>query len=239
MLEETYMSPMLLRRLVTGVFLAGGIAFAAGAWADDDEHSFRGFFEITVTNLTRGQQFTPILAASHRAGIKLFQLGEPASAELQTVAEEGDLAPLTAALQSMSGVLDVTNSGALLNPGDSVKIRVRARGAFNHVSVAAMLIPTNDGFFAVNGLRGPRGREVRNLISVAYDSGSERNDELCASIPGPFFSECGGPGGGAAPAGDEEGYVHVHAGIHGIGDMEASQRDWRNPVARITIRQVH
>ena len=29
----------------------------------------------------------------------------------------------------------------------------------------------------------------------AYDSGSEVNDELCASIPGPDFEECGGPWG--------------------------------------------
>ncbi|MGH8239024.1 MAG: spondin domain-containing protein, partial [Steroidobacteraceae bacterium] len=163
----------------------------------------------------------------------------PASPGLQTVAEEGNVAPLTAALLATPGVLDVTNSGALLDPGASVKIKVKARGAFDHVSVAAMLIPTNDAFFAVNGARAPRGGAARVLTSVAYDAGSERNDELCTDIPGPFFDECGGPGGGAAPVGGEEGYVHVHAGIHGIGDLKAADRDWRNPVARITIRRVH
>jgi hypothetical protein len=35
-----------------------------------------------------------------------------------------------------------------------------------------------------------------------------------------------------------EGFVHIHAGIHGIGNLEASEYDWRNPVARITVRQV-
>lgn len=84
----------------------------------------------------------------------------------------------------------------------------------------------------------PRGRDPRAFTSVAYDVGSERNDELCASIPGPFFSECGGPGGGAAPPGGEESYVHAHAGIHGIGDVTASLRYWRNPVARITIQRM-
>ncbi|MGH8760210.1 MAG: hypothetical protein ACREVW_11970, partial [Burkholderiales bacterium] len=67
--------------------------------------------------------------------------------------------------------------------------------------------------------------------------GSERNDELCASIPGPEFAECGGPGGGGKPEGDEEGYVHIHAGIHGIGDLPPEVRDWRNPVARIVVRR--
>ncbi len=43
----------------------------------------------------------------------------------------------------------------------------------------------------------------------AYDAGSERNDETCASIPGPDFVECGGPGTGGQPVGGEEGYVHA------------------------------
>ncbi len=230
---------LLAKRFTASAMLACALAMVTPAGAqDDDARSSDSFFEVTVTNLTRGQQFTPILVASHKAGIQLFELGKPASSGLQVVAEEGNVAPLTQALQAMPGVLEVTNSGALLNPGASVTIKVRTRGPFDHVSVAAMLIPTNDGFFALNGVQGPRGRDARVSTSVAYDSGSERNDELCASIPGPFFSECGGQGGGAAPGGGEEGYVHVHAGIHGIGDITASERDWRNPVARITIRRV-
>jgi hypothetical protein len=34
------------------------------------------------------------------------------------------------------------------------------------------------------------------------------------------------PGGG-------ERFVHIRAGIHGIGNLNAAQRDWRNPVAEI------
>jgi hypothetical protein len=78
------------------------------------------------------------------------------------------------------------------------------------------------------------------LYSPAYDAGSERNDELCASIPGDY-PECSGPsspGNGDKPTGGEEGFIHIHAGIHGIGDYKPAQRDWRNPVAKITIRRV-
>jgi hypothetical protein len=117
-------------------------------------------------------------------------------------------------------------------------VSVETGGNFRHLSVAAMLIPTNDGFFALNGVRGPAGSATLTFVSPAYDAGSERNDELCASIPGPNFAECGGPGGGGQPAGGEEGYVHIHAGIHGIGDLDAAQRDWRNPVAQITVRRI-
>ena len=196
-----------------------------------------------MTNLTRGQTFTPVLVASHREGVSLFTLGEPASAELAILAEEGATAPLTARLLATPGVRDVADSGAppggFVGPGQSKMIAVDARRGADHISVAAMLIPTNDGFFALNGVKAPRGSEVLTYFSPAYDAGSERNDELCASIPGPNFTECGGPGGGGAPAGGEEGYVHIHAGIHGIGDLDASVRDWRNPVARIMIRRVH
>jgi len=193
-------------------------------------------FEVTVTNLTRGQQFTPILVASHREGVRLFTLGSPASSELATLAEEGNTAPLAALLLATPGVRDIATSAGLLNPGQSVTISVDAGGGFDHLSVAAMLIPTNDGFFALNGVEGPLGDQALTLYSPAYDAGSERNDELCASIPGPFFAECGGAGGGGKPGGGE-GYVHIHAGIHGVGDLDPAHRDWRNPVAQVTIRR--
>ncbi len=213
------------------------LGLASGSALATDEHR-GGRFEITVTNLTRGQQFTPILVASHRAGVRLFDLGRPASAELASLAEEGNTAPLAAALRLRSDTGQVVTGTGLTNPGASTTLIVDARGGFGHFSVAAMLIPTNDGFFAVNGARLPNGAETMTLMSPAYDSGTERNDETCASIPGPFFAECNGSGGGASPSGGEEGYVHIHAGMHGIGDFKPSNRDWRNPVARITVRRV-
>ena len=215
---------------VLGFVLVGSLVNGLAAHAAD--------FEVTITNLTRGQQFTPILVASHKAGVKLFALGQPASPELATLAEEGNTVPLTGLLTAMPDVLEVATSTGLLDPGKSVTLKVKTRGAFNHMSVGSMLIPTNDGFFALNDVAGPRVHKTATHTSVAYDSGSERNDELCASIPGPSFSECGGPGGGGAPVGGEEGYVHVHSGIHGTGDLDAAVRDWRNPVVRIVIRRL-
>ncbi|SRR6266496_6323298 len=216
------------------VLLGVGIAASRDAFGDDQGRRFA----VTVTNLTRGQQFTPILVASHRKGVSLFELGQPASSQLATLAEEGNTGPLAALLGSDPRVLDVQVGGGLLDPGASKTVIVGTRGAFDRVSAAAMLIPTNDGFFAVNAVEGPEGEDELVLLSVAYDAGSERDDELCSSIPGPFFAECGGPGGGGRPGGGE-GFVHINAGIHGIGDLDASERDWRNPVARIAIRRIH
>ena len=36
----------------------------------------------------------------------------------------------------------------------------------------------------------------------------------------------------------ERSNLHIHAGIHGVGDLDAATRDWRNPVALITVRRL-
>src|SRR5881396_3754154 len=104
--------------------LVGALLLVAAGTASAAE------FEVTVTNLTRGQQFTPILVASHKSGVRLFDLGSPASPQLKTLAEEGNVAPMTALLLGNPDVRDVVNSGGLLNPGQSVTQRVSTRGGF-------------------------------------------------------------------------------------------------------------
>jgi len=194
-------------------------------------------FQVTITNLTMAQSFTPIMAASHREGVTLFTLGQPASTEIEQMAEAGDLSALETTLKANPDVLSVVDSGAVLPPGKSVTLTVEAHGRFNHVSVTAMLIPTNDGFFAVNGELGPVGPErTITYFSPAYDAGTEANDELCVHIPGPP-TVCSGEGFNPSREGDVN-FVHIHPGIHGIGDLSAATYDWRNPVAKIVISRV-
>jgi len=192
-----------------------------------------GMYAVTITNITRGQTLTPILVATHLKGHPLFELGDPASVELATVAESGNTAPLADMLMSSGKAYDTASSGGLLGPGETVTVNVKMMDHFNYVSVVAMLIPTNDAFFAVNGMMGPKGKKMVKVMSPAFDAGSEMNDELCGNIPGPA---CGGEG--ASPDVDGEGYVHIHAGIHGIGDLTAAEYDWRNPVAKITMKRI-
>lgn len=215
------------------LMISVGSVLASDDSDDSDEKGKK--FEVTVTNLTRGQQFTGILVASHKKGVNLFDLGAAASDELATLAETGDTGPITSLLNGTPGVNQVITMGPLLGPGESRTITIEGGGKFKYVSVAAMLIPTNDAFFSLNGVKALSGKS-QTFLAPAYDAGSEVNDELCSSIPGPFYVECGGPGGGGSPGGGE-GYVHIHAGMHGIGDMDASERDWRNPVAEITVKR--
>jgi hypothetical protein len=192
-------------------------------------------YEVTVTNITYQQQFTPLLLVTHQPTIALFAFGAPASSGLRTLAEEGNVAPLKSALDALPEVEQTVAGNSLLNPGKSISFRIRGNPRRDKPSLAAMLIPTNDAFVALNGVALPQSSATHTAL--AYDAGTEVNDELCASIPGPMFAECGGPGGGAAVGGGE-GFVHVHRGIHGVGQLIAANRDWRNPVATITIRRV-
>ena len=190
-------------------------------------------FEVTITNITKGQVFTPILVGSHGVGIKLFELGGSASGELEQLAEGGDTGPLKQALMD-AGALDVVTTGALL-PGDSVTVEVKTNRWNRHLSVAAMLVPTNDTFMAINGMRGPGIYGKTEWRAPAYDAGTEENDELCSSIPGPP-GVCGGEG--YNPNDVAEGFVHINNGFQGIGDLSAADYDWRNPVAKVTVRKV-
>lgn len=210
-----------------------GLALASGAprAADDVGH-----FQVTITNLTQGQQFTPLLLVSHRSSVHLFMLGAAASSQLRTLAEEGNTGPLATLLRATPGVREVVTGTDLTNPGATKSFAIAA-GEDEQLSLAAMLIPTNDGFVAVDALNLSFAPREVTVFAPAYDSGTERNDELCSSIPGPFFLECGGAGGGAQVVGGE-GFVHIHAGIHGVGNLKPALRDWRNPVAKIVIRRV-
>jgi hypothetical protein len=206
-----------------------GLLSAAIVGSDDGE----GKFEVTITNLTRGQTFSPPVVATQSYDlVPLFTLGSPASPELVGVAEDADNAPLVARLLADPKVKDVQVGTQPLGPGKSLAVMVKTEGKFDYVTAVGMLVTTNDAFFAANGVYGPLGGSTTHYSS-AYDAGSEANNEICAFIPGPpcgiFFVR--------DPEG-AEGYVHIHAGIHGIGDLPPAQFDWRNPVAKITIRRL-
>ncbi|MGB5339867.1 MAG: spondin domain-containing protein [Gammaproteobacteria bacterium] len=210
------------------------MALAGGILANTAVLAGGKMYEVTVTNLTRGQSFTPILVASHRPGVPpLFTVGHAASDELAALAEGGATDLLTGVLDDDSAVVEVQTVDGLLEPGLSKTFMVSGAKGARQITLAAMLIPTNDTFFALSGAALPRGRDTVTYQSPGYDAGSEPNDELCVSIPGPV---CGGAGG--SPGASGEGTVHVQAGIHGIGDLVPADRDWRNPVAQITIRRV-
>lgn len=191
-------------------------------------------YSVTVTNLTKSQIFTPVMLASHRASLSFFTLGEAASAELEILAESGNPGPLAQSLLDSGKALATSAHNNVLLPGTSVTLHITANKRNNHLSLAAMLVPTNDAFIALNGVRLPRSDKALTTYARVYDAGTETNDELCVSIPGPPFI-CQGE---AISDAGGEGYVYVHNGIHGIGDLNAAEFDWNNPAAKVVIQKL-
>ncbi|MCK5665974.1 MAG: spondin domain-containing protein [Thiotrichaceae bacterium] len=200
------------------------------ALADKNDHD--SVYRVSITNLTNSINFTPILVSSHRKGVSIIKLGSAASAEITAIAEGGDISLLTTTLNENSKVIDVQNSAGLLGPGQSVEVKVSAKNGAKHISLASMMLPTNDGFIALNSVKAPKHGSI-TYFSPGYDAGTEINDEWCINIPGPT---CGGTG--PSPADYGEGFVHINRGIQGIGDLRDGVYDWRNPVAKITISRV-
>ncbi len=221
------MKTLLSKTLLCALVVAGLCASGAAAQEEGPVYA------VTITNLTRGQVITPPLIAAHTKDFFLFKLGQPASPALATLAEEGAFTPLASQLSTNSAVQNIATGTGPLMPGQSVTIKIAASGNARYLSAVGMLAVTNDAFFAIRGLRLPNAAETITVDAEAYDAGSEANSESCTYVPGP---PCGA--GGIHDPADAEGFVHVHAGIHGNADLIPSQHDWRNPVVEITIRQV-
>lgn len=193
-------------------------------------------YQITITNITKGQIISPAVVATHtQNATPLFELGQPASDELSQVAEDAVLDPLVDALSNSPEVMEVkvlaTEAGPIM-PGMSASVELEAPGPFRWVSAVAMLVTTNDAFTAVNSVRGPNlGTTV--VMAPAYDAGSEANTESCDDIPGP---PCGNPGNRVTDS--AEGFVYISNGIAGEGDISSAGYDWRNPVARFEITRM-
>ncbi len=191
-------------------------------------------YEVTLTNLTRGIYFTPLIVATHTADAAFFSVGQPPSQPLADLAEGGATMPLAMALDDAGVAGDIQfTGGGLIGPGESRTVTVHASlRRFPRLSLAGMLLPTNDSFVAVNSLPLNKKLESVSVFAVAYDAGSESNDELCTSIPGP---QCGGE---PFSMGLGEGFVHVSPGIQGVGDLAPENYDWRNPVAAVHIVRI-
>ncbi len=195
-------------------------------------HENKSFmYKVTITNLSPGQPLAPVMVATHRPGVSFFEAGEAPSDELAHLAEAGDGQPMADKLAAMPNVDETTiSTTGLTFPGNSTTVMISANKPFSHISVGAMLGATNDAFFAIKDEALPWGKNKLTYMAPAYDAGSETNDELRSTVAG-----LGGEG--YSPYDSGEGFVHIHNGVQGIGDLSPGM-DWRNPVAKITIERV-
>jgi hypothetical protein len=208
------------------------IALAAPASADGDTT-----WKVTVTNLTPpgpgapgSQPLSPPLFVVHSSRADVWSVGAIASHGVAAIAEDADNSVLESALPQLPGVRTVfTGAGGPIPSGQSRTFTVQTRGPFDRLSVVSMLVNTNDAFTGLDALR-LRGRGA-TLERMAYDAGSEANNELVGFIPGPC---CNHPF-----VRDPEGQlIRPHQGITGIGELDPALYDWQDPVARFAIQRV-
>jgi len=224
-----------------------------GTFACTAPTAFSADFSVDIQNLTSGIYFTPFVVAAHTDDSKLFTVGEAASPEIQAMAEGGDITGLAGILDSINATQANNPAMGLLAPGASTSADLNTDGTNNvRLTIAAMLLPTNDGFAALNAITIPTEAGIYTYDVPAYDAGTEANTELMnPGMPGGMPGGLGipaapgmdtGTGGTGVATADSNSSVHIHRGTLGDTDLTAGASDldsrihrWLNPVVRVTV----
>ena len=222
-----------MKRLILAgllALIAGALVIGPASGSDDDDDDGRGSkrWLVTIQNLTPpgpgapgSQPLSPPLFVVHSSRADVWSVGEIASHGVAAVAES--------ALPQVDGVKSVaTGAGGPIPSGTTRTYTVETSGRFNRLSVLTMLVNTNDAFTGLDSFRA-RDRGA-TLETMAYDAGSERNNELKSHIPGP----CCGNAFVRAPEGN---LIRMHEGITGRGELDPARYDWEGPAARITVER--
>lgn len=219
----------------------------ANANASESASDMRSY-EITVSNLTSGQPFTPPAAVTHRGAVDLFEAGDAASYEVKEIAENGNLGPLLMALDEnkhvSSVVVAVAGDPPPVMPGSSVTFEIEAEDGAQFFSFVSMLICTNDGFTGLDRVKLPNqvGASA-TYMAGAYDAGTEINTEdfadivpPCQGLIGVSSSDAGT--GTSDPTLAEGGVIRHHEGVVGGVDLVENVHGWAGAVAHVEIVRV-
>lgn len=209
-------------------------------------------YRVTLTNLTDGQPLSPGVAATHRPSFTPFRIGDIAHPALEAIAEDGNEAPAVAALSPLHRVTDVFDINRPLTPSgvvvgdftDSITFEISARPG-DRLSLATMLICTNDGFTGLSSVMLPP-HGSRTFFTAGYDAGTEDNTEASGDIvdactalgPVPL---AGDPDGNDDVVVDSDPHAPIghHPGIAGGADLSSAEHGWTGPVAMVTVERVN
>ncbi len=212
------------------------------------QSAFAADYRIEVSNLTHRIDFTPRIVIAH-VPVSFFAAGDnlndaegglldgQVNNALKEIAEAGNIDPMIAILdqEAVQNFVSYTVGDSLLAAGQKETIELlNVDDRLSRISLFAMMLPTNDGFIALNNMTLPQNGSVRYELN-GYDAGTETNTEACADIPGPL---CGGAA--LSPDDTGEGFVHIHRGIRGVNsdEIDPNSYDWKNPVAAVSITKI-
>ncbi len=204
---------------------------------------------IQIRNLTQGIYFTPLIVAAHDANSRIFIPGSSASANLQALAEGGDISGIAADLQAVNANKVENPASGLMAPGMGISFNLNNQAGNSRLSLAAMMLPTNDGFIGLDSLILPTTPGTYRYFINAYDAGTEANNEVIngggapgtLGIPADPGAKNGSGGTGIASV-ENNPTIHIHPGnlgddnpAGGKSDLDAGIHRWLNPVAELTI----
>ncbi|WP_428775870.1 spondin domain-containing protein [Vibrio sp.] len=208
---------------------------------DDNMTGNQYRYSVQLQNLTANQPLSPMAVITHNQDFHLFAVGSSASLELEQLAEGGDNSGLLAMQDSNRDIeLALSGNGVIL-PGQSDLLELTInRNKSGYLSLASMLVNTNDGFVGsanVELLSLKVGESLQMPVPV-WDAGTELDDESAATVPGPA---AGGEGFNAAR--DDVDQVSFHSGVISADDGLASSalnatHRFNNPGAMLTITRV-
>ena len=200
-------------------------------------------YDVTITNLTTGQPMSPAIIITHGPRVSLFAGGRRASQGIKEIAEDGNPATAHAMLSGARGVFEAVATGAPIHriggPGPNVlTARISGDREKRFLSLATMLICSNDGFAGVSGVALPTSATPVTAYAYAYDAGTERNTEADGDIVPPCFGigPTTGTGGGGHVG--EQLNVRMHPGFDGPRALSPKLHGWSGPVAMVSIQLV-
>ena len=207
-------------------------------------------YKVTIENLAPTQPLSPPVLATHKQPVGMFRVGENASLGLEAIAEDGNQLPMFNRLDGLRHVTQAVDVGVPLTPNgqtvldftDSVTFTIHGRPS-DRLSMATMLICTNDGFTGLDHARLPLfGSRV--YLTDGYDAGTEDNTELSMDIVDPCsalgpVTLAGDPNGNLNDPVDSmpQEPIRHHPGIFEIGDLLGAH-GWTDPVAKVTVTRV-
>ncbi len=234
-----------MNKLIIGIVVAASAALAGCERMKDVEWKVweklgrADDTEVVITNVTRHTFITPLLVIGHGArDANAFEYGAPASTAIQAMAEGGNIEPLAMLFEGKESQIEKDPHEGLLGPGESVTVMLDKD--LTRISIFAMVLPTNDGFIALDNAVIRDGEQEL----YAADAGTEANDERVTGGGSP-----GVPGIPADPNGKAdrlatgiagvaaEGVIRRHAGISGAegSALRPDTHGWSGPVASVSI----
>ncbi|MCD9500335.1 spondin domain-containing protein [Photobacterium carnosum] len=203
----------------------------------DDKKSFK----VDIKNNTNAQPLSPLVVLSHNEDYHLFKMGMPASIELEHLAEGGNHIPLALSKTSNNDIYNTFFKSEAIPPGGTQSIILSSiNHEYKYLSIATMLVNTNDAFIGETGLNISSlnvGESIR-INAPVWDAGTEANSELAETIPGPV-----GSGEGFNAIRDDNNQVVIHPGVISNNDgltysaLDANLR-FLNPGAVIFITRI-